>query len=69
VVTAVPVPGDGWVVLGRERWRAQSGIGAPIPAGTTVLVTAVDGTHLTVLPLDSPELYPTTSGQQPDQGV
>lgn len=47
--------GTGWVVLGRERWRAQGGFGVTIPAGSAVLVTAVDGTSLTVLPLELPK--------------
>jgi membrane protein implicated in regulation of membrane protease activity len=45
--------GTGEVRLERERWRAETGIpGVPIPAGTTVLVSQVDGTRLVVLPLD-----------------
>jgi membrane protein implicated in regulation of membrane protease activity len=42
----------GHVRLAGERWRAVSGSDAPIPAGTTVLVTAVRGTTLTVWPVD-----------------
>jgi membrane protein implicated in regulation of membrane protease activity len=42
----------GHVRLAGERWRAISGSDAPIPAGTTVLVTAVRGTTLTVWPVD-----------------
>lgn len=38
----------GHVRLSGERWLAVSGSGAPIDAGTTVLVTAVEGTTLTV---------------------
>ena len=42
----------GHVRLAGERWRAVSGSDAPIPAGTKVLVTAVQGTTLTVWPVD-----------------
>jgi membrane protein implicated in regulation of membrane protease activity len=42
----------GHVRLAGERWRAVSGSDAPIPAGTRVLVTAVQGTTLTVWPVD-----------------
>ena len=42
----------GHVRLAGERWLAVSGAGLPIPAGTTVLVTAVDGTTLVVWPVD-----------------
>ncbi|HSS09978.1 MAG TPA: NfeD family protein [Acidimicrobiales bacterium] len=61
VEVAIPAHGDsGWVRLGRERWRAESMLGLTIPAGSRVLVTGVDGAHLTVLPLDLAE---------PEQGV
>jgi membrane protein implicated in regulation of membrane protease activity len=55
VEVAIPPTGDGWVRLGREKWRAESGLGLAIPVGSTVLVTGVAGTCLTVLPLDVPE--------------
>jgi len=42
----------GHVRLVGERWLAVSGSGSPIPAGTRVLVTAVQGTTLTVWPVD-----------------
>lgn len=42
----------GHVRLAGERWRAISGDDAPIPAGTRVLVTAVQGTTLIVWPID-----------------
>ena len=42
----------GHVRLAGERWLAVSGGGGTIPAGTTVLVTAVQGTTLVVWPLD-----------------
>jgi membrane protein implicated in regulation of membrane protease activity len=44
----------GTVRLDRERWRAETATGVPIPAGSTVLVTRVDGTRLVVLPVDDP---------------
>jgi membrane protein implicated in regulation of membrane protease activity len=42
----------GHVRLAGERWRAVSGGDHPIPEGTRVLVTAVEGTTLTVWPVD-----------------
>jgi membrane protein implicated in regulation of membrane protease activity len=42
----------GHVRLVGERWLAVSGNGMPIAARTTVLVTAVQGTTLVVLPVD-----------------
>ncbi len=48
-------PGDtGLIRLDREEWRAESEYGIPIPAGSTVLVSRVDGTRLVVLPLEDP---------------
>jgi membrane protein implicated in regulation of membrane protease activity len=44
----------GTVRLDRERWRAETVNGEPVPVGSTVLVTRVDGTRLVVLPLDVP---------------
>jgi membrane protein implicated in regulation of membrane protease activity len=41
----------GHVRLVGERWLAVSGSGAPIPPDTPVLVTAVQGTTLTVWPV------------------
>jgi membrane protein implicated in regulation of membrane protease activity len=43
--------GIGHVLLAGERWRAISGSDAPIPAGATVVVTAVQGTTLVVWPV------------------
>lgn len=54
----------GHVRLAGERWRAISGGDAPIPPGTRVLVTAVQGTTLVVWPLDEP----VPPGWQPDAG-
>jgi membrane protein implicated in regulation of membrane protease activity len=45
-------PQLGHVRLVGERWLAISGSGENIPARTTVLVTAVQGTTLTVWPVD-----------------
>jgi membrane protein implicated in regulation of membrane protease activity len=42
----------GHVRLSGERWLAVSGPGEPIPAGIPVVVTAVEGTTLTVWPAD-----------------
>ncbi len=70
VEVAIPAAGGtGWVRLGRERWRAESGLGGTaIPAGTTVLVTGVDGAHLIVLPLEDAELSQPLSGQEVERG-
>jgi membrane protein implicated in regulation of membrane protease activity len=56
VVDEIPAaPGTtGTVQLERERWRAESGLRVAIPAGSTVLVTRVDGTRLVVLPVELP---------------
>jgi membrane protein implicated in regulation of membrane protease activity len=55
VVTLDTVGGHGdvgHVRLAGESWRAVSGNDHPIPAGTKVLVTAVQGTTLVVWPSD-----------------
>ena len=49
----------GHVRLAGERWLAVSGLGRPIPAGTRVLVTAVEGTTLVVWPVDRAGHSPT----------
>lgn len=55
-VVTLDVVGDkaqvGHVQLAGERWRAVSGADTPIPPGTAVLVTAVEGTTLIVWPVD-----------------
>jgi membrane protein implicated in regulation of membrane protease activity len=51
--------GGGRIRLDREEWRAESLTGAPIPAGSTVLVSRVDGTRLVVVALDEPVSLPT----------
>ena len=48
----------GLIRLDREEWRAESLTGQPIRAGSTVLVSRVDGTRLVVLPLDEPDPLP-----------
>ena len=46
-------PGEtGLIRLDREQWRAESLTGQPIRAGSTVLVSRVDGTRLVVVPLE-----------------
>lgn len=50
--------GTGLIRLDREEWRAESLTGAPIVAGSTVLVSRVDGTRLVVVPLEEPVLDP-----------
>lgn len=56
VLDAIPAGAGatGTVRLDREQWRAETATGVSIPAGSTVLVTRVDGTRLVVLPLDDP---------------
>ncbi|MEA3020668.1 MAG: hypothetical protein QOI47_2192 [Actinomycetota bacterium] len=50
VVADIPARGGtGLVRLGREQWKAESGTGTLIPAGSTVLVTRIDGTRLEVV--------------------
>ena len=44
----------GTVRLDREEWRAESLTGHQIRAGSTVLVSRVDGTRMIVLPLEEP---------------
>jgi membrane protein implicated in regulation of membrane protease activity len=46
-----PVHSRGHVEFAGERWLAVSGGQVPIPARTPVLVTAVEGTTLTVWPV------------------
>ena len=57
----------GHVRLAGERWRAVSGSDAPIPPGTTVLVTAVRGTTLTVWPVGGQLPLPDGGGDGGDQ--
>jgi inner membrane protein len=58
----------GHVRLAGERWLASSGSGEAIPADTMVLVTGVNGTTLTVWPVDGthpPIELPTSEGDEP----
>jgi membrane protein implicated in regulation of membrane protease activity len=69
VVTLDTVGGHGevgHVRLAGERWRAVSGNEQPIPVGTKVLVTAVQGTTLVVWPADGhfPHVLPEVNGEQ-----
>ena len=50
----------GHVMLAGERWLALSGADVPLPAGTRVLITGVEGTTLIVWPAD---------GQLPVDGI
>ena len=54
VLRAIPpgVGSTGLVRVDREEWRAESLTGTPIAAGSTVLVSRVDGTRLVVVPLE-----------------
>jgi membrane protein implicated in regulation of membrane protease activity len=62
----------GHVRLAGESWRAVSGADQPIPSGTTVVVTAVEGTTLVVWPADGylpPEVHHDDAGELwPDDG-
>jgi membrane protein implicated in regulation of membrane protease activity len=57
----------GHVRLAGERWLAASGSGQTIPAGTKVLVTAVEGTTLIVWPVEAPELDLPKPDDAPDR--
>ena len=61
VIADIPgLPGaTGMIRLDREEWRAESLTGQPIRAGSTVLVSRVDGTRLVVTPVDDPDALPT----------
>ena len=58
--------------LAGERWLAISGADHPIPSGTTVVVTAVEGTTLVVWPVDGylpPDMQLEDAGElRPDDG-
>jgi membrane protein implicated in regulation of membrane protease activity len=58
--------GTGLIRVEREQWRAESGVGMPIPQGTTVLVSRVHGTRLVVFPLDD---GPGAGATQLEQGA
>jgi membrane protein implicated in regulation of membrane protease activity len=65
VVEAIDGVGDeGFVMLGAERWRAESADGVPIPEGANVIVTAVRGTRVMVTTTgaaDAPDATDPTS--------
>lgn len=75
-VLTLDIVGDvhhvGHVRLAGERWLAVSGSGVLIPEGAKVLVTAVEGTTLTVWPIDGTTYLPAvddgsdTTAQRPD---
>ena len=60
VIADIPGPSGetGMIRLDREEWRAESLTGHPIRAGSTVLVSRVDGTRLVVIPIDEPDALP-----------
>jgi membrane protein implicated in regulation of membrane protease activity len=62
-----PIPAGtgstGLVRVDREEWRAESLMGTPIAAGSTVLVSRVDGTRLVVVPLEEALPRPTDPGR------
>ena len=58
----------GHVELAGERWRAVSGSDDPLPAGTKVLITGVQGTTLIVWPADG-HLPVDLHGDRPRRGV
>jgi membrane protein implicated in regulation of membrane protease activity len=52
-VADTAIDGEGWVLIGPERWRARRAHGAaPIAAGAPVRVVALRGHELEVAPLD-----------------
>ena len=56
----------GHVNLAGERWRAVSGADVPLPAGTRVLITGVEGTTLIVWPADGHLPFADLAG--PEEG-
>jgi membrane protein implicated in regulation of membrane protease activity len=53
---------SGTVRVDREEWRAESTNGAPVPAGTRVVVARVAGTRLVVIPHPIEVAPPRISG-------
>ncbi len=49
-IARTPLPPEGFVLLHGERWRATAS--TPVAEGERVIVTAVDGLHLTVRPAE-----------------
>ncbi|HET8930837.1 MAG TPA: NfeD family protein [Acidimicrobiales bacterium] len=59
----------GMVLLGGEKWRAESADGQEIAADTPVVVTDVRGTRVVVEPrIDGPDTQPRTDNTPPTQG-
>ncbi|MGI8792137.1 MAG: NfeD family protein [Acidimicrobiales bacterium] len=58
----------GTIRLDREEWRAESLTGEEIRAGSTVLVSRVDGTRLIVLQLEEPR-EPSITQPHPQPGT
>lgn len=58
VLADIPGPPGttGLVRVEREEWRAESMLGLPIPAGSTVVVRRIDGTRLIVVAVSDPTL-------------
>ena len=56
----------GHVNLAGERWRAVSGADVPLPAGTRVLITGVEGTTLIVWPVDGYLPFADLAGPEQD---
>ena len=50
----------------RERWRAESVDGQPIPIGTTVVVSAVRGTRVIVSPAYDQRVLPPEQPESPE---
>lgn len=64
-----PIDGEhdhGTVMLGRERWRAESVDGQPIPIGTTVVVSTVRGTRVIVSPAYDQRVLPPEQPESPE---
>lgn len=64
VLQAIPAGhgATGLIRLDREEWRAESLTGTPIPVGSTVLVSRVDGTRLVVVSIEEPLAVPEGEG-------
>ncbi len=59
----------GMVLVGRERWRAESAHGEAFPVGSTVVVTEVRGTRVVVAPVDDPAGTLDPPGPSPEPPV
>lgn len=54
VTSDIGIHEPGLVRMDREEWRAESMAGTPVPAGTEVIITSVEGLRLTVMPIGDP---------------